>query len=146
MSIKLLGKDVINQISAGEVVEKPASVVKELVENSIDAGANFITIEIERGGIDRICVTDNGCGINKEEVCLAFTPHATSKLEKIDDLYSLNTMGFRGEALATISAVSKVTLVTKTKNDDLGIMVNLVGGEEVEREEVACVQGTKIDV
>lgn len=146
MSIKLLDKNVINQISAGEVVEKPASVVKELVENSIDAGANKISIEIKNGGKDYICVTDNGCGIKKDEVELAFTPHATSKLENIDDLNSLSTMGFRGEALATISAVSQVTMVTKTTNQDTGIRVCLEGGEKFANEEVACVTGTKIEV
>lgn len=146
MAIKVLARNVVNQISAGEVVEKPASIVKELVENSIDAGASVISIEIEKGGIDRVCVTDNGTGINKDEVMLAFTPHATSKLEKIDDLDSLVTMGFRGEALATISAVSKVTLITKTDKDDVGIRVNLIGGQEEDRSEVATVTGTKIDV
>lgn len=146
MDIKLLPKNVVNQISAGEVVEKPASVVKELVENSIDAGANSIAIEIENGGIDRICVTDNGSGIKRDQIFLAFTPHATSKLEKIDDLYSLGTMGFRGEALATISAISKITMITKTENDDTGVMVEMEGCEELSRSEVACVTGTKIDV
>ena len=146
MSIKLLDKNVINQISAGEVVEKPASIVKELVENSIDAGASKISIEIKNGGKDYICVTDNGCGIKKDEVKLAFTPHATSKLENIDDLNTLASMGFRGEALATISAVSQVTMITKTLSQDTGIKVYLEGGEEQESEEVACVTGTKIEV
>ncbi len=146
MGIKLLSKDVINQISAGEVVEKPASIVKELVENSIDAGAKNITIEISGGGISKICVIDDGCGINKNEVELAFTPHATSKLVTIEDLNQIATKGFRGEALATISAVSKVCMVTKTENDDTGIRVELLGGEEVLREEVACTTGTKIEV
>ncbi|MBE7074385.1 MAG: DNA mismatch repair endonuclease MutL [Clostridiales bacterium] len=146
MSIKLLDKQVINQIAAGEVVEKPASIVKELVENSIDAGATEITIEIKNGGIDYISITDNGCGINKDEVVLAFTPHATSKLEKINDLNSLTTMGFRGEALASISAISKVTMVTKTNQQDTGIKVELEGGEILHSNEVACVTGTKIEV
>ncbi len=146
MSIKILSKNVINQISAGEVVEKPASIVKELVENSIDAGATEIVIEIKNGGIDYISVQDNGTGINSNEIKLAFTPHATSKLEKIDDLNSIATMGFRGEALATISAVSKVTLITKTENEDIGTMVYLEGGEEIYQKEVATVKGTKIQV
>ncbi len=146
MSIKLLDKNVINQISAGEVVEKPASVVKELVENSIDAGANNIEIEIKNGGISYISVKDDGCGINANEVKLAFMPHATSKLEKIEDLNSLHTMGFRGEALATISAVSKVTMVTKTNAQDVGIKIHLEGGEETSSCDVACVTGTKIEV
>ena len=146
MAIKLLSKQVINQISAGEVVEKPASIVKELVENSIDAGATNISIEIKSGGIDYICVSDNGHGIKKDEVKLAFTPHATSKLENIEDLNSLVTMGFRGEALATISAVSKVTMITKTAEQDTGICVNLEGGEEVNSFEIAAITGTKIEV
>ena len=146
MSIKLLSKDVVNKISAGEVVEKPASVVKELIENSIDAGAKNITIEIENGGIDKISILDDGCGIKKEEISLAFTSHATSKLTQIDDLNSLQTMGFRGEALATISAVSKVTIITKTASEDLATMVKLVGSEQVEQTEVASNTGTKIDV
>lgn len=146
MSIKLLSKQVINQISAGEVVEKPASVVKELVENSIDAKATQITIEIKSGGIDYISVTDNGCGIKKDEIQLAFLPHATSKLTEINDLNTLDTMGFRGEALATISAVSKVEMTTKTKEQDTGVFVRLDGGEQVDFQEVACVTGTKIEV
>lgn len=146
MSIKLLNKDVINKISAGEVVEKPASVVKELIENSIDAGAKNITIEIENGGIDKISVLDDGCGIKKDEILLAFTPHATSKLSKIEDLSSLQTMGFRGEALATISAVSKVTIITKTNEDDTATMMMLEGGESVKSADVAGNTGTKIDV
>lgn len=146
MSIKLLSKQVINQISAGEVVEKPASVVKELVENSIDAKATQITIEIKSGGIDYIAVTDNGCGIKKDEIQLAFMPHATSKLTDINDLNTLDTMGFRGEALATISAVSKVGMTTKTKEQETGVFVRLDGGEQVDFQEVACVTGTKIEV
>ena len=146
MSIKLLSKSVINQISAGEVVEKPASIVKELVENSLDAGASEITVEIEGGGINYISVTDNGCGIKSNEVKLAFTPHATSKLENMEDLNRLSTMGFRGEALATISAVSKIKMVTKTSEEDTGVEVVLEGGEEISVNEVACVTGTKIEV
>jgi len=146
MAIQLLDKKVINQISAGEVVEKPASVVKELIENSIDAGATEVTISIKNGGLDNITIMDNGCGIAKNEVKLAFTPHATSKLVEIEDLNSLSTMGFRGEALATISAVSKVNLTTKTESEDVGVMVKLEGGEEQETQEIACVKGTKIEV
>ena len=146
MSIKILSKDVVNKISAGEVVEKPASVVKELIENSIDAGSKSISIEIQNGGIDKIIVLDDGCGIKSDEIKLAFTPHATSKLNVIDDLYSLNTMGFRGEALATISAVSKVTIITKTADEDLATMVKLEGTEEVFHDEVAGNTGTKIEV
>ena len=146
MSIKLLSKDVINKISAGEVVEKPASVVKELVENSIDAGSNNITIEIENGGIDKIIVTDDGCGIKRDEIKLAFTPHATSKISNIDDLNTISTMGFRGEALATISAVSKVTIITKTIEDELATLVKLEDGEEKVVDSIVSNVGTKIEV
>lgn len=146
MSIKLLEKSVYNKISAGEVVEKPASIVKELLENSIDAGAKNITIEIEDGGIKSIKVADDGCGIRQEEVKLAFMPHATSKLEKIEDVYNLNTMGFRGEALASISAVSNVEIITKTQDEDLAVKVRLDAGEEQEREEFAANTGTTITV
>lgn len=146
MSIKLLAKDVINQISAGEVVEKPASVVKELVENSIDAGASNIVIEIKNGGISYISVQDDGSGILCDEICLAFTPHATSKISNIDDLQELCSMGFRGEALATISAVSDVYLSTKTQNDEIGTKVYLQGGELIDSQSIACVVGTKIEV
>lgn len=146
MSIKILDKTVINQISAGEVVEKPASVVKELVENSLDAGATEIIVEIKKGGIDYISIQDNGCGIKSNEIKLAFTPHATSKLEKLDDLNTLATMGFRGEALATISAISKVTITTKTAETDIGTQVKLEGGEEVSSTDIASINGTKIQV
>lgn len=146
MAIKVLSKQVINQIAAGEVVEKPASVVKELVENSIDAKSTNITIEIKNGGIDYICIIDNGHGIKQDEVALAFTSHATSKLKEIDDLDTLNTMGFRGEALATISAVSNVCMITKTQDQETGICVKLDGGEQKEIYEVASVTGTKIEV
>lgn len=145
MSIKLLSKNVINQISAGEVVEKPASIVKELVENSIDAGATNISVDIRGGGIEYISVADNGCGIKANEVKLAFTPHATSKLQEIDDLNSLTTMGFRGEALATISAVSKVTMITKTNEQDTGVCIKLEGGEITQENEIATIVGTKIE-
>ncbi len=146
MGIKLLDKSVVNKISAGEVVEKPASIVKELIENSIDAGAKNITIEIIDGGIKKITVIDDGCGIKADEIKLAFMPHATSKLVEIEDLETLNTMGFRGEALSTISAISRVTIITKTADEDSAIMVKLEGGEETYRSEVAGVTGTKIEV
>lgn len=117
MSIKILDENTINKISAGEVVENPASIVKELIENSIDAGATRIKIEIKNGGKDIIKIIDNGVGITYEDIKLAFIPHATSKLTKIDDIYIIDTYGFRGEALSSIASVAKVTIKTKTKNE-----------------------------
>ena len=144
--IKLLDKSVWGKISAGEVVEKPASIVKELVENSIDAKAKNITIEIKNGGTTYISVSDDGTGIKKDQISLAFTPHATSKLVEINDLYKLQTMGFRGEALASISAVSKVSLITKTQDEQVGHKVYTCGGEEISFSEIACNTGTNIVV
>ncbi len=145
-NIKLLDKSVWTKIAAGEVVEKPASIVKELVENSIDAQAKNITIEIKNGGIDQIVIQDDGCGIDKDEIKLAFVAHATSKLQSIDDLYSLKSMGFRGEALASICAVSIVEMTTKTKDEEIGHKLTLEGGEEKGFSEIACVTGTQIKV
>lgn len=113
--INILDSNVFNMISAGEVVERPSSVIKELVENSIDAGATRVDVYVEEGGLDKIQVSDNGVGIEKEDLRSAFLPHATSKLCKITDLDSLSTLGFRGEALASISSVSNVTLITASK-------------------------------
>ncbi len=145
-NIKILDKSVWTKIAAGEVVEKPASIVKELVENSIDAKAKNITIEIKNGGIDMIMIQDDGCGIEKDEIKLAFVAHATSKLQSIDDLFSLKSMGFRGEALASICAVSNVEIITKTENEEIGHKLTLEGGEEKEFNEIACVTGTQIKV
>ena len=108
--IKVLDKSVFNRIAAGEVVERPASVVKELVENSIDAGADSITITIKGGGIDYICVADNGKGIPANQIKTAFLPHATSKISSVEDLDGISTLGFRGEALPSIASVAKVTM------------------------------------
>ena len=144
--IQLLDKTVWGKIAAGEVVEKPASIIKELVENSIDAQASSITIEIKEGGTKLIAITDDGCGIKKDQIELAFLPHATSKLRSINDLYSLNTMGFRGEALASISAVSYVELITKTADEDIGHKITLEGGEKTSFTEIASTTGTQIKV
>ncbi len=144
--IKLLDKSVWGKIAAGEVVEKPASIVKELVENSIDAKAKNITIEIRDGGTTLISILDDGIGIKKDQLKLAFLPHATSKLKDIDDLYNLQTMGFRGEALASICAVSKVELTTKTSDEDIGNKIVMQGGEEISLTEIACNTGTNIKV
>ena len=113
--IKVLDITTINQIAAGEVIERPVNIVKELIENAIDAHATRISIEIENGGIDKIIVKDNGDGFEKDDILLAFVPHATSKIINIDDLNNIFTFGFRGEALASISLVSKVTLITKQR-------------------------------
>ena len=144
--INILDSSIFNLISAGEVVDKPMSVVKELVENSIDAGATNIEIEIANGGIDYIKVTDNGCGIEREEISKAFLPHATSKISSIDDLNSILTLGFRGEALASIAAVAKVTLTSRVEGAELGYTVVYESGELLLEYETGCSKGTTITV
>ena len=146
MKINVLDKKLFSMISAGEVVEKPASVVKELVENSIDAGATEITIEVEEGGINTISITDNGCGIEKEDVVKAFLPHATSKISAREDLDAIATLGFRGEALSSIQAVSEVVLTTKTVEAEIGTLLVMSAGEAQETKECAFNKGTKIVV
>ena len=140
--IHLLDSDTINQIAAGEVVERPASVVKELVENAIDAGASFITTEIKEGGLTFIRVTDNGSGMAKEDVRTAFFRHATSKIATALDLLSVKSLGFRGEALSSIAAVSMVELVTKTRGEFSGCRYLIEGGKEKECSEVGAPEGT----
>ena len=144
--INILDKTIFNRIAAGEVVEKPASVVKELVENSIDSGATNISIDIVGGGIDRIRVSDNGCGIEKSELPKAFMPHATSKISTIEDLEKIGTLGFRGEALASIASVSKVTMISKVKGELEGNKIELHGGEIVYEEPAGCTDGTTLIV
>lgn len=144
--IHLLDYKTIDKIAAGEVVEKPASVVKELVENAIDAGATALTIEIKNGGIDYIRITDNGIGIENADVKNAFLRHATSKIETADDLQFVQTLGFRGEALSSISAVGKVELVTKTKDSLLGTRYVLEGAREIDFSEVGAPNGTTMIV
>lgn len=144
--IHVLDKNTIDQIAAGEVVERPSSVVKELVENAMDAGAKAITVEIQGGGIDLIRITDNGSGIESSEVKRAFLRHATSKLSNIGDLFTLKTLGFRGEALSSISAIAKVEIVTKTKESLTGVRYTVNGGEEGEFEEIGAPNGTTIIV
>lgn len=140
--IKVLSKAVADQIAAGEVAERPAAVVKELVENAMDAGARRIAVEIKNGGIKLIRVTDNGCGIPAAQVETAFLRHATSKLNAIEDLDSIQTMGFRGEALASICAVAEVEVVTKTADEESGTYLAVKHGEPSEKEEIACNDGT----
>ena len=140
--IKVLDSKTIDKIAAGEVIERPASVVKELLENAIDAGATAVSIEIKKGGIDHIRVTDNGEGIDRNEVRTAFLPHATSKLKRIEDLFSIMSLGFRGEALPSIASVSKVELLTKKEHEPVGSRYVIEGGVEVSFEEAGIPDGT----
>ena len=145
-NIVLLDDLTINKIAAGEVIERPANVVKELVENSIDAGSNKIVIEIKNGGKTFIKVTDNGKGILLDDIDISFERHATSKIRKIEDLETTYSMGFRGEALASIVAISKLTMISKTKDENTGIKVIAKAGDILEKEEVATQTGTSIIV
>lgn len=140
--IQVLDQNTIDKIAAGEVVERPAAVVKELVENAIDAGANAVTVEIREGGIRFIRITDNGCGIRREEIPLAFLRHATSKIRSIEDLFRVKSLGFRGEALSSIAAVSQVELITKEAGSIIGSRYEIQGGEETANDEVGCPDGT----
>ena len=146
MGINILPEDVFNKISAGEVVERPASIVKELVENSIDAGATKISIEVFDGGLREIIITDNGSGIEPDDIEKAFMPHATSKIQKSEDLENIASLGFRGEALASITAVSQVEMITKTENHDFGVQISYSGGKFQEKNEIGAANGTKIVV
>lgn len=146
MSINVLQPEIYNRISAGEVVEKPANVVKELVENAIDAGATSINISILGGGIEQIKVSDNGCGIESDDLRKAFLPHATSKIKDISDLDNIFTLGFRGEALASIASVSKIQLISKTAESDFGRSISLNGGTIECEEDKGCPTGTQIIV
>ncbi len=145
-SIVLLDELTINQIAAGEVIERPANVVKELVENSIDAGATSISVEVENGGISLIRITDNGKGIAEDDVEIAFERHATSKIRSAADLTKISTMGFRGEALASIAAIAKVEVITKTKDSEIGTKIVVEGGDIISKEECGAPQGTTITV
>lgn len=140
--ITLLSEETIDKIAAGEVVERPSSVVKELVENAIDAKATAVTVEIKEGGISFIRITDNGCGIEKEQVPIAFLRHSTSKIKSVEDLLSVKSLGFRGEALSSIAAVSQVELITKTYSDLTGTRYLIEGSKEKEHEEIGAPEGT----
>ena len=129
-NITVLDQNTINKIAAGEVIERPASVVKELLENAIDAQATAVTIEIKEGGTTLIRVTDNGCGIPKDQISLAFLRHATSKIKSVEDLFTVSSLGFRGEALASIAAVAQVELITKNGDSLTGFRYQIEGGTE----------------
>ncbi|MDD3840335.1 MAG: DNA mismatch repair endonuclease MutL [Clostridia bacterium] len=144
--IKVLDQATINKIAAGEVVENPSSVVKELVENSIDAGSSSITVEIRNGGIPYLRVTDDGIGIVSQDIHLAFERHATSKIKEADDLENINSLGFRGEALASIAAVSQMEIITKSQADDAGTALTIEGGKVVSKKSVGCPEGTTVVV
>lgn len=140
--IRILDEHIANQIAAGEVVERPASVVKELVENAIDAGSTKIDVSVEEGGLDSIRVTDNGAGIDPEDCETAFYRHATSKIAEGRDLFQITSLGFRGEALPSIAAVSKVRLVTSNAQDGRGRKIEIEGGHLRVNEETAAPRGT----
>lgn len=144
--INILPKHIAELIAAGEVVERPASIVKEIMENAIDAGADKITLEIKRGGITYIRITDNGCGIDRDNIRKAFISHATSKISTADDLNAICTLGFRGEALASIAAVSRVEVMTRGENEDVGTRYCIEGGEETVLDEAGCPKGTTLIV
>lgn len=144
--IVLLDEQTINKIAAGEVVDRPASIVKELVENSIDAKATSVTVEIRKGGISYIKIMDNGVGFKSDDIELAFERHATSKIRKEEDLQSITSMGFRGEALASVAAISKISLTTKNVNEEIGTKVRVESGEIKNRQEVPCMTGTTIEI
>ena len=144
--IRMLSESMIGKIAAGEVVERPVSAIKELIENSLDAGATSVTIEIREGGLEYIRVTDNGSGIDESDIRMAFERHATSKISREQDLDAIQTLGFRGEALASIAAVSRITLTTRTRDRDTGLKVINEGGKITSVEETAAPAGTTIIV
>ena len=144
--INVLNSEIANLIAAGEVVERPSSVLKELIENSIDSGATTITAEIKKGGISLIRVTDNGCGIEKEDLPISLKRHATSKIRAKEDLDAIFTLGFRGEALAAISSVTRMTIISKTKSAETGTMLVAEAGAVVDLSEVGTSDGTTVVV
>ena len=140
--IQVLDQNTINQIAAGEVIERPASIVKELLENAIDAGATAVTVEIKEGGISFIRITDNGCGIPKEQISLAFQRHSTSKIRNAADLATVHSLGFRGEALSSIASIAQVELITKVPEALTGVSYRIEGGEEKSMEDIGAPEGT----
>lgn len=144
--INILPKEIYQLIAAGEVVERPSSIVKEMIENSVDAGAKNITVEIKNGGSSYIRITDDGCGIEKSQIKKVFVPHATSKIKVADDLDAIGTLGFRGEAMASIAAVARVELLTRTADEEIGSRYVVAGGEELECTDAGCPAGTTVVV
>ena len=144
--IQLLPDSVANQIAAGEVIQRPASVVKELVENSVDAGSTSIKVYTKDGGRNLIQVIDNGCGMSDTDARLAFERHATSKIRNADDLFEIRTMGFRGEALASIAAVANVTLKTRQTDNEIGTLLEVSGSQVISQDQSACPDGLNIIV
>ncbi|MBO7519459.1 MAG: ATP-binding protein [Clostridia bacterium] len=144
--INVLPKEIAELIAAGEVVERPASALKEMIENAIDAGATRITAEIEHGGITYMRITDDGCGISRSDVKKAFLRHATSKIKKESDLDSIKTLGFRGEALASVAAVARVEMFTRANDEEYGTHYVIEGGAEKLDEESGCPKGTTVVV
>src|SRR4051794_31746428 len=144
--IRILEEDVANKIAAGEVVERPASVVKELVENAVDAGASRIAVEVEDGGKSLIRVTDNGCGMTAQEAVLALQRHATSKISRAEDLAAVRTLGFRGEALPSVASVSRLTILTRARGELEGVRLEVEGGEIQELEAAGAAEGTVLTV
>ncbi len=144
--IAVLSEELINKIAAGEVVERPASVVKELAENSLDAEARNIRIALSAGGCEKICVTDDGCGMSSADAELALMRHATSKMRDLGDLFHIATLGFRGEALPAIASVSRLALTTAERDASAGCRISVEGGEIVERRDAAPIAGTSIEV
>ena len=146
MTIKALSDSVINKIAAGEVVERPSNVIKELLENALDAEADEIKIEIEDAGLTKIKISDNGKGMERDDLHLSYKRHTTSKIEKEEDLNQINSLGFRGEALASISEVSHIKIKTKTKENEVGYMIEIEGGIKLSDQKVGCSDGTIIEI
>jgi len=146
MAIHVLSQDLINKIAAGEVIERPAAVVKELIENSMDAKATSINVEIREGGKSFIKIEDNGTGMPREDALLSVERHSTSKINEADDLFNIRTLGFRGEALASIGAVSNLRIITKTKDDAIGTYIEVESSKVKSIKELACNTGTIIEV
>ncbi|MDD5599277.1 MAG: DNA mismatch repair endonuclease MutL [Victivallaceae bacterium] len=144
--IKILSEDISNRIAAGEVIERPASVVKELVENSIDSGASSIVVEIEKAGRKLIAVTDNGSGMDQDDAMMCLEPHATSKIRSAEDIANIMTLGFRGEAVPSIASVSRFSLKTRLHDSLEGFGVNVRGGRMLDAEPAGCAPGTRIEV